>query len=268
MSAGLAAVEKLLLDPGFHLEGRPPDGELRDSMAAHGWDPQFPAIVSAEGNVLAGHRRMAVAEELGIDPVIRTLPADTSVEDQIRLALLSNAGGKPFTREQRKAIARALYGTDGWTMSKIAEALSVSVGTVSGDLGEFSELKTHPSRGGRPRKPKAEVIPLYPEADPEPVTVNGNGALDPDSWTDVVVEAVGKMGPTDVPEWVTYFESMMKDAPGIGPLPADADKELLARVRKVGNRLSALGKDANRRRDEVVALKAADDQIDLFESPE
>jgi len=66
-------LEQLLADPAFHLEGREPDGELRDSMRTHGWIRSLPAIVDEDGNVLSGHRRMAVAEELGIEPVTTTL---------------------------------------------------------------------------------------------------------------------------------------------------------------------------------------------------
>jgi hypothetical protein len=151
-TADLGAVEGRLADPGFHLEGREPDDELRESMAA-GWSPWLPAIANAAGVLLVGHRRMAVANELGIKPEIHFLPPGTSREYQITLALLSNVGGKGWTPDQRREIARLLYDDERWTMKKIAEALDVSVGTVSGDLSKFSGFEKVPrARRATPRR--------------------------------------------------------------------------------------------------------------------
>jgi ParB-like chromosome segregation protein Spo0J len=127
--------------------------ELRESMREFGWLPDFPAIADERGVVLVGHRRLAVAQELGIEPQIRTVHLGDGDEADARrfaLAIASNLGAKPFTPEERKDIAEYLYGERDWSQDRIAEALKVSQYTVSQDLRNYSPpIKTE--RRGRPK---------------------------------------------------------------------------------------------------------------------
>ena len=62
--------------------------ELRASMKALGWLKEFPAFQDERGVVLVGHRRIKVARELGIDPIVVTLQfGQGDAADARRLAL-------------------------------------------------------------------------------------------------------------------------------------------------------------------------------------
>jgi len=129
--------------------------ELRESMRELGWVEAFPALVDERGVVLVGHRRLKVAQELGIDPHKVTVKLGTGKEadvQRLKLALASNIGARPMTPADRKHIAAILYG-DGWSMQKIGEALRVSQKTISTDLalshytrGIMQEPTAQPSR--------------------------------------------------------------------------------------------------------------------------
>jgi ParB-like chromosome segregation protein Spo0J len=129
--------------------------ELRESMKQFGWSDQFPALTDENDVVLVGHRRLKVARELEIEPVIKKLSigqGDAADAERLKLAIVSNTGSKPMTREDRKRIAEYLYGEQEWTMERIAEALNVSARTISTDLDGF-EAPSKPPRpkGGRPK---------------------------------------------------------------------------------------------------------------------
>ena len=164
-------------------------GPLRDSMEALGWPKHLPAIGDKRTKdtnnpiIIVGHRRLEVAEELGIEPVIGWVdfgegPAAEAAK--IALALASNTGGENISLADRKKIAKDLYGTDKFSMTDIAKLLKVSAMTVSRDLAGLTDVKPPPERGGRPRKgdkgsqpkptPQPEPKPL-PEAVPAPPTL-------------------------------------------------------------------------------------------------
>ena len=135
-------------------KGRDTMNELRESMREFGWVSEFPALVDERGVVLVGHRRLAVAGELGIEPVIKKLrigSGDVADAERFKLALVSNVGFKEMTPEERKDIAEYLYGEREWSQARIAEALSVDQATISRDLGELCSVHNSPRRG-RPRK--------------------------------------------------------------------------------------------------------------------
>jgi ParB-like chromosome segregation protein Spo0J len=131
------------------------DSELRSSLKAFGWVEEFPAIEDENGVVLVGHRRLKIAREENIDPVVKKLTlgsGDAADAQRLKLALTSNIGGKPMTKMDRQHIAEHLYGEREWTMENIAKALNVAIGTVHKDLASFSPSEK-PSRpkGGRPK---------------------------------------------------------------------------------------------------------------------
>lgn len=135
--------------------------ELRESMREFGWLPEFPAIKDERGVIIVGHRRMAVAEELEIEPVVRTIKfgqGDEGDARRFRLAIASNIGAKPFTPEERARIARYLYGEREWSQQRIAEALKVSQMQVSRDVAELNAtFNSNKPKRGRKRKRTPEL---------------------------------------------------------------------------------------------------------------
>lgn len=148
------------------------DKGLRDSMQSKGWVTELPALADENGVILVGNRRMKIAKELGIEPVIKTLEfgAGTDADaERVKLAVASNAGGKNLSKDDRKNIAWAMYDGHGWTMEVIAQALGVSIRQVSRDLDGF-DIMSKPDRpkGGRPKGSKKkgeEMSRPSPETD-------------------------------------------------------------------------------------------------------
>lgn len=119
-------------------KGDPAYDELRESLKLHGWVPEFPAIKDERGVVLVGNRRVALAKELGIEPVFTTINigrGDAADARRLRIAIVSNVGPKRLSPNDRKRIAEYLYKDKEWSQDKIAEALQVDQATVSRTLG-------------------------------------------------------------------------------------------------------------------------------------
>lgn len=131
------------------------DAELLESLRAFGWMKDFPALADENGVVLVGHRRIKLAGDLGIAPVIKTInfgKGEVADAERLKLAIASNVGFQQMTKEDRRRIAAYLYGEQKWTMQRIAEALGSGVKTISRDLEGFV-IPTKPPRpkGGRPK---------------------------------------------------------------------------------------------------------------------
>jgi hypothetical protein len=131
------------------------DSELRWSLKEFGWIPEFPALADENDVVLVGHRRLKIATEEKIEPVIKKLTlgkGDVADAERLKLALVSNIGSKPMTKADRKRFAEHLYGA-------IAAALNVSQRTVSEDLRNLegasklnhAKTETNPKGAGRPK---------------------------------------------------------------------------------------------------------------------
>lgn len=151
--------------------GRDDTTELSGSLQTFGWIKEFPAIQDERGVTLVGHRRLKVAEELGIEPVVKTMnlgQGDEADAYRLRLAIASNLGSKPFGEADKRRIAEYLYGEKGWTMVRIGEAIMVSHQTVGRLLQGLSTVDKPPRpNGGRPKNltPEQEqmVIENYHE---------------------------------------------------------------------------------------------------------
>lgn len=134
------------------------DTELRDSLK-EGWVEELPAIQDENGVVLVGNRRLRLAAELGIQPVIKTITVGQGTAadaKRFRLAYASNIGGKPMTTAERKKLAIYLAQTRNWQQSRIGKALGVGQQIVSRYLNEagvydqvVNPLPPRP-QGGRP----------------------------------------------------------------------------------------------------------------------
>jgi ParB-like chromosome segregation protein Spo0J len=131
------------------------DDELRASLKAAGWNKLLPAIKDEHGEVLVGHRRLKIAAEENIDPVIEVHTFGSGPDadnDRLQLAVVSNTGAAPLTAQDRKRHAERMY-AGGMTMEVIGRVLGVSHVTISNDLREFvSDLQTQPRASKRGRK--------------------------------------------------------------------------------------------------------------------
>jgi ParB-like chromosome segregation protein Spo0J len=119
-----------------HKANPPEDDILRESMRENGWLDGHPAVVDERGAVVTGHRRLRIAQELGIEPRLERIIFGSGDEGDIarlKLAWWSNEGGKPYTPSDRQAVAAYLR-ERGWTQASIAEALHVVQQTISDDL--------------------------------------------------------------------------------------------------------------------------------------
>lgn len=129
--------------------------ELRASFKLNGWLPELPAIKDEHGHILVGNRRTAIAQELGIEPVIMTVvfgDDEAAAKKREALALASNLGNVPMTPEHRKRVAEQLYLQRNMTEQQIADYLKVSQSTIR-DALKGLVVTTKPARpkGGRPK---------------------------------------------------------------------------------------------------------------------
>lgn len=138
------------------------DDELRTSLKG-GWNKELPAIKDENGVVIVGHRRLKIAEEEKIDPVIKVVTfgdGDQAEAERFRLANVSNIGGAPMTATDRKRQAERLY-QSGLTQEAIAHMLGVSRQTITNDLANLPmagklnhpKTETNPKGAGRPKGP-------------------------------------------------------------------------------------------------------------------
>jgi ParB-like chromosome segregation protein Spo0J len=144
------------------------DDELRASLKAAGWNKLLPAIKDEHGEVLVGHRRLKIAAEENIDPVIEVHTFGSGPDadnDRMQLAIVSNTGAVPLTAQDRKRHAERMY-SGGMTMEAIGRVLGVATNTISLDLANFpivgkskpAKSESNPKGAGRPKgKPKTRA---------------------------------------------------------------------------------------------------------------
>jgi ParB-like chromosome segregation protein Spo0J len=133
------------------------DSELRESMKHSGWIEHLPAFIDENDVVIVGHRRMKIAEELKIKPIIHKVKfgkgqdADTK---RLQFAIASNTGGKDLTKHDRKRIAVQLYEQDNWTQQAIADAMNVSRETIRDDLLDLADSAKSKKQPKTPTNPR------------------------------------------------------------------------------------------------------------------
>ena len=123
----------IIKDAVASMRSKTRDTELRNSLEANGWVVHFPAIQDENGVTLVGNRRMRLAGELGIKPVIKTLKLGTGEAadaERVKLAFVSNIGGAPLTAKDRKRLAVHLHKYK-WSQQRIGDALGVTQQQVS-----------------------------------------------------------------------------------------------------------------------------------------
>jgi ParB-like chromosome segregation protein Spo0J len=142
------------------------DDELRASMQKSGWIELFPGYADENSCLIVGHRRMKIAQELGIKPVIKTITfgdGSDGAAKRLEAAIASNIGMATLTKKDRQRIAELAY-QHGYTQAQIAQLLGVGQKTVSRDL-EGLVTVTKPSRpkGGRPKSTKKKDTVVTPK---------------------------------------------------------------------------------------------------------
>lgn len=101
-----------------------------------------PIIVNEDtGEIIDGHHRHKIAEELGIECPAATVSMD---DENAKIAAVGlNVKRRRLSLDQRREIAKTLRG-DGWTQQQIADALGVDQSTVGRWLSESTtDMQMH-----------------------------------------------------------------------------------------------------------------------------
>jgi hypothetical protein len=127
------------------------DADLKASLKEAGWNEHLPAIKDEHGKTIVGHRRLKIAAELGIDPVIKVVTFGDGPEAdsaRMQLAVVSNTGAAPLTAKDRKRLSERLF-NDGMTQEEISKVLGVHRATVGRDLEDICAPRANvkPDRG-------------------------------------------------------------------------------------------------------------------------
>jgi hypothetical protein len=112
---------------------------LTADIAAHG--VLVPVEIDEQGQILDGHHRVKACAELGIPTWPTLVRPGLSEDEKVDHALTLNLARRHLTPGQRRAVVGALR-HQGWSMPRIAARLQIAVGTVHGDLANFSKLKS------------------------------------------------------------------------------------------------------------------------------
>ena len=169
------------------------DDELRESLKRESWWPDHPAVQDEHGIILVGNRRIRIAGELRIDPVIVTITFGEGEEAdnrRVQRALSSNTSSG-VTTEDRKALAISLFKRENWTQERIARIVRVDRSMESWYLDGICDPVTNsPPRAEKRGRPKgsgktpklsaeARVSPIGRIAEPTTEGIKTDPTIDP-----------------------------------------------------------------------------------------
>ena len=234
------------------------DDELRASLKAAGWNEHLPAIKDEDGNVIVGNRRVAIAEQEGIEPVIKVVTFGTGAEAlaaRIRLANVSNIGAAPLLARDRKRQAEGLY-KSGLTMQAIASMLGVDKATISRDLKllhdatiKKDKTETNPKGAGRPKGRPQKAVEREERV----------AALKDEGLTVREISRVVGVGERAVNQALEHVQIKREAIPDIDPstLSMSAQKKLAAAIKQHQAKLAAsfqkaVNNEVKRRIDEII----------------
>ncbi len=170
---------------------------LKADIQANG--VQIPIDVDEEGNILDGHHRARICQELGID-YLKNVRLGLTEEEKIEFALRINLNRRHLTREQRQELALKLRQW-GWSYPRIGEALGVDHATVINDIKRTCENSqvNLPARtvgkDGKERpatRPQPITIPVFSQKQEEKVQEIIQAAKSGDEKAQKLVEALDK----------------------------------------------------------------------------
>lgn len=147
-----------------------------------------PVVRDQHGNVLDGHHRQEIADELGVKYRVDVINTASEEEAQ-EIAVTLNADRRQLTPEQRRQVVAALatqvdhHGVGVHSPNAIADALGVDLRTVQRDISELTperklpekrrglDGKVRPATRPAPPAPPAPATPPAPSAPPRRPTV-------------------------------------------------------------------------------------------------
>jgi len=103
-----------------------------------------PVEYDEEGNILDGHHRVQICNELGIKEWPSIVRIGLSEEEKVEHVLALNLDRRHLTREQRRELVARLR-EQGWSLRRIAEQLGVSDFTVREDINNSGAINHAPS---------------------------------------------------------------------------------------------------------------------------
>ena len=161
------------------------DDALRASLTLFGWKKDLPAIQDQDGDTVIGHRRLRLAKQLGIEPVIKSHHFKDDTERR-ELQVASNVGFSEMTKEDRVKVAQAMLADNPTlTLEEIAIALDVSKATISRDLNLIVSSETIKKPAKTTRNPKGagrhKGVKTPSAAPPKPAKSKGTSAPKPHS---------------------------------------------------------------------------------------
>ena len=134
---------------------------------------QYPILIDEDGNILDGHHRSRIADELGID-CPHELRGGLSDLEKMNLAVEINVNRRHLTREQRRELVenciKAAPEKSDRQIAKATGASPTTVGTVRAAAeadGDVSKLDTRTDSHGRQQpanKPRATPMPTEGQA--------------------------------------------------------------------------------------------------------
>lgn len=128
---------------------------------------QVPVEYDEDGNILDGHNRVQICEELGINEWPRVIRLGMSEEQKILHARKLNMARRHLTREQRQELIREqVKATPELSDRQIAQELKVDHKTVGSQrkelesTGEIPQLKTNVGADGKERPRQVDRKPV------------------------------------------------------------------------------------------------------------
>ena len=116
---------------------------LKNKIEEEGFGKDHPIIVDENGNVIDGHTRCEICDELGIDLVWISRQESLTHKEKIKAAYKENTARRNLGNGQKREAVKTFYVNhyDGESYRDIADLVGVSRGTVSNAKSELTEVE-------------------------------------------------------------------------------------------------------------------------------
>jgi ParB-like chromosome segregation protein Spo0J len=190
---------------------------LRQSIKENG--VLEPVVFDEDGEILDGHHRVEIAEELGIEYPRRVID-DLDRPGKHMYALTVNVARRQLDATARGGLVAQMR-IRGMSIRRIAETLGVSYGTVRNDLAEVSKNAHLPEEiTGADGKSYAASRPTPKTPEPAAAETPAPAADPGPNLTSDIERALSSAGPSGMTAWQLAFL--------IDPAGPDADRAELA----------------------------------------